>query len=69
MGIYESKYPELKAKAVNIVMYDISFSFSIFLPLGVPLHIAGLLIYVRPTHFLNDIVLLSKVKGFCLGCR
>lgn len=30
MGIYESKYPGLKAKAVNIVMYDISFSFSIF---------------------------------------
>jgi hypothetical protein len=69
MGIYESKYPGLKAKAVNVIMYDISFSFSIFSPSGVFLQIEGLLIYGRPTYCLNDIVLLSKVKVFCLGLR
>ena len=69
MGIYESKYPVLKAKAVNVIMYDISFIFPIFSPSSSPLQIAGLLIYGRPAYCLNDIVLLSKVKVFCLGLR
>lgn len=54
---------------MNVIMYDISFSFPIFSPSGVLLHIAGFLIYGRPTHCLNDIVLLSKVKSFSLGLR
>jgi hypothetical protein len=58
MGVYESKHPGPKAKAVNVIMYDISLSFSILSPSGVFLRITGFLFYGRPTHCLNDIVLL-----------
>ncbi len=67
MGIYESKYPGLEAKAVIVVMYDISFSFPIFSPSS------NILVYSRsPDLWLTYLLLkwyyvVIKSQGFLPG--